>query len=60
MNAGFYEPAPLARDVAAIDLTEHRFELGLGTGYVKEEFEMADLTFPGPRWRVDHLEHMAC
>jgi probable F420-dependent oxidoreductase len=59
LNAGFYRPALLARDVAAIDvLTEHRFELGLGAGYVKEEFEAAGLDFPSPRGRVDHLTHM--
>ncbi len=37
LNAGFYRPALLAREVAALDvLTEHRFELGLGAGYVKD------------------------
>ena len=35
LNAGFYKPALLARDVAALDLlSDGRFELGLGTGYV--------------------------
>jgi probable F420-dependent oxidoreductase len=59
LNAGFYRPALLARDVAAIDLlTDHRFELGLGAGYVKEEFEAAGLAFPSARERVDHLTHM--
>ncbi|BBY72544.1 luciferase [Mycobacterium intracellulare] len=59
LNAGFYKPALLARDVAAIDLlTDHRFELGLGAGYVKEEFEAAELVFPSARGRVDHLSHM--
>ena len=59
LNAGFYRPALLARDVAAIDmLTENRFELGLGAGYVKEEFEAAELTFPSAGSRVDHLAHM--
>lgn len=44
LNAGFYKPALLARDAAALDLlTDHRFELGLGTGYVKHEFEAAEL-----------------
>lgn len=58
LNAGFYKPALLARDVAAIDmLTDHRFELGLGAGYVKEEFEAAELEFPSARSRVDHLTH---
>src|SRR3954468_21449776 len=38
LNAGFYKPALLARDAGAVDeLSDGRFELGLGTGYVKEE-----------------------
>jgi probable F420-dependent oxidoreductase len=59
LNAGFYRPALLARDVAAVDmLSDGRFELGLGTGYVKEEFEAAELPFPSAGRRVDYLEHM--
>lgn len=58
LNAGFYKPALLARDVAAVDmLSDGRFELGLGTGYVKEEFEAAELPFPSAGRRVDYLEH---
>lgn len=56
MNSAFYRPALLARDVAALhDLTDGRFELGLGTGYVKEEFDAAGIPFPSARERVDHL-----
>jgi probable F420-dependent oxidoreductase len=59
LNAGFYKPALLARDVAAMrDLTGGRFELGLGAGYVKEEFEAAELPYPTARQRVDHLRHV--
>ena len=59
LNAGFYKPALLARDVEALDmLSEGRFELGLGTGYVREEFEAAELPFESAGRRVDHLEHM--
>jgi probable F420-dependent oxidoreductase len=59
LNAGFYKPALLGRDVAAMrDLSEGRFELGLGTGYVKEEFEAAELPYPTAGQRVDHLLHM--
>ncbi|BCI55122.1 LLM class F420-dependent oxidoreductase [Mycolicibacterium litorale] len=58
LNAGFYRPALLARDVAALhDLSAGRFELGLGAGYVRKEFEAAELPFPTARERVDHLEH---
>ncbi|MGE0215371.1 LLM class F420-dependent oxidoreductase [Mycolicibacterium sp.] len=56
VNAAFYRPALLARDVAALhELSEGRFELGLGTGYVKEEFDAAGLRFPSAGERVDHL-----
>src|SRR4051812_20355115 len=49
LNAGFYKPALLARDVAAMrDLTDGRFELGLGTGYVRTEFEAAELRARAP------------
>jgi probable F420-dependent oxidoreductase len=59
LNAGFYKPALLARDVAVMrDLSGGRFELGLGTGYVREEFEAADLPYPSARERIDHLQHI--
>jgi probable F420-dependent oxidoreductase len=59
LNSGFYKPALLARDVDALHvLTEGRFELGLGTGYVREEFEAAELPFPTAGQRVDYLDHM--
>lgn len=58
LNAGFYNPALLARDVAATDqLTDGRLELGLGAGYMKSEFDAAGLPWLNPGKRVDHLEH---
>lgn len=58
LNTSFYNPALLARDVAGTDqYVEGRLELGLGTGYVKAEFDAAGLPFPGPGARIDHLEH---
>ncbi|MCV6976268.1 LLM class F420-dependent oxidoreductase [Mycobacterium bourgelatii] len=60
LNAGFYKPALLARDVEALQvLSDERLELGLGAGYVREEFEAAELPYPSAGARVDHLEHMA-
>ncbi|KAA8882071.1 TIGR03621 family F420-dependent LLM class oxidoreductase [Nocardia colli] len=57
LNTGFYRPALLARDVAGLhELTDGRFELGLGAGYVAEEFEAAGLPFPSARQRVEQLE----
>ena len=56
LNAGFWNPALLAREVATTDaLTGGRLELGLGTGYVQAEHESAGLPFGSPRERVDHL-----
>ncbi len=57
LNAGFWNPALLAREVASTDqLTGGRLELGLGTGYVQAEHDSAGLPFGSPRERVDHLE----
>jgi probable F420-dependent oxidoreductase len=59
LNAGFYKPALLAREVTALhDLTEGRLELGLGAGYVREEFEAAELPFPSAKSRIDYLGHV--
>lgn len=59
LNAGFYKPALLARDVAALrDLSDGRLELGLGAGYVRAEFEAAELAFPTARRRVEYLQHV--
>lgn len=56
LNAAFYRPALLARDVVDTDLLcDGRLELGLGTGYVREEFEAAGIAFPSPGHRVAHL-----
>ncbi|MEU6101208.1 LLM class F420-dependent oxidoreductase [Streptomyces flaveolus] len=56
LNAGFWNPALLAREVATTDaLTDGRLELGLGTGYVRAEHDTAGLPFGSPGERVDHL-----
>ncbi|MEV5650265.1 TIGR03621 family F420-dependent LLM class oxidoreductase [Nocardia sp. NPDC052254] len=57
LNAAFWNPVLLARDVVSTaQLTGGRLELGLGTGYVRPEFEEAGIDFGTPRTRVDHLE----
>src|ERR1700758_5586161 len=60
INAGFYRPALLARDLAAVDsATGGRLIISLGTGYVEHEFDMAGLPFPSPGRRVSILtEHV--
>ncbi|MGW1027204.1 LLM class F420-dependent oxidoreductase [Streptomyces sp. NPDC002577] len=56
LNAGFWNPTLLAREVATTDaLTGGRLELGLGTGYVPAEHDTARLPFGSPGERVDHL-----
>ncbi|NUT28368.1 MAG: LLM class F420-dependent oxidoreductase [Streptomyces sp.] len=58
LNAGFWNPALLAREVATADaLTGGRLELGLGTGYVRAEHDTAGLPWLSPGARVDHLLH---
>jgi probable F420-dependent oxidoreductase len=57
LNASFYRPALLARDVAETSrLVDRRLELGLGTGYNEAEFEAAGLPFDSAGKRIDHLE----
>lgn len=56
LNAAFYAPALLARDAVDVDvLSDGRLELGLGTGYVREEFDAAGIPYPTAGQRVDHL-----
>ncbi|MEU7810845.1 TIGR03621 family F420-dependent LLM class oxidoreductase [Pseudonocardia sp. NPDC049154] len=57
LNTAFYGPALLARDLATTDqLTDGRLDAALGAGYVKDEFDAADLRWGTARERVDHLE----
>lgn len=59
LNAAFYRPALLARDVTSLrDLSGGRFDLGLGTGYNKVEFDQAELPYPSAGERVDWLRHV--
>lgn len=46
LNAGILNPTYLARDVADVHrLTDGRFELGLGAGYIPAEFEAVGVPF---------------
>lgn len=57
LNAPFYNPALLARDIAGTDrFVEGRLELGLGAGYVRDEFETAGIPFGTGASRVAYLE----
>jgi probable F420-dependent oxidoreductase len=60
LNAPFYRPALLARDLASIDSASNgRLEIGLGAGFAEKEFIEAGIPFPGAGARVDLLtEHV--
>ncbi|MFJ4879361.1 TIGR03621 family F420-dependent LLM class oxidoreductase [Streptomyces sp. NPDC088745] len=56
LNAAFWNPALLAREVATVDsLIGGRLEVGIGAGYVREEHETAGILYRSPGGRVDHL-----
>jgi probable F420-dependent oxidoreductase len=59
LNGGLLNPTYLARDTADLyRLTDGRFELGLGTGYIQAEFEAAGVPFGTPGQRVRKLEDL--
>ena len=56
LNIGFWNPSLLARDVmSAVRLTGGRFELGLGTGVVKAQFDAAGIPWQPFQERVNRL-----
>ncbi len=57
LNAGFWNPALLAREIITADiLTEGRLEVGLGSGYMKWEFDEAKIAWEGFAARADRLQ----
>lgn len=59
LNAGVRSPGYLARDAADTwRLTDGRLELGLGAGYVPDEFTAAGLPFGTPGSRLRTLEEV--
>ena len=53
----FRHPAGLARDAATIDvLSGGRFELGLGAGWLREEYDQTGIPFDAPGTRIERLE----
>ncbi|MFI1202713.1 TIGR03621 family F420-dependent LLM class oxidoreductase [Streptomyces sp. NPDC020883] len=57
LNSAFWNSVLLAREVMTTDrLTDRRLDVGLGTGYVRAEFEKAGLEWGTAGSRVDRLE----
>lgn len=53
----YKHPAVLAREAATIDvLSEGRFELGIGTGWIKDQYDAAGIRYDDARTRVDRFE----
>ena len=53
----FRHPALLAKEIATLDvLSQGRIELGLGAGWLKEEYDAVGLSFDEPRVRADRFE----
>lgn len=53
----FRHPALLYKDAATLDLlSEGRFELGIGAGWLKSEYDMTGIPFDSPAVRVARLE----
>ena len=56
LNAGFWNPHLLAREVATVDLlTGGRLELGLGAGHMKWEYDAAGIAWPSFGERAGRL-----
>ena len=54
---GFRHPAILAKDAATIDvLSRGRLELGIGAGWMKDEFEKGGITYDKPSVRIEKLD----
>ncbi len=52
----YRHPVVLAKEAATLDLLSGgRFELGLGAGYLRSEYEQAGIPFDPPRVRINRL-----
>jgi alkanesulfonate monooxygenase SsuD/methylene tetrahydromethanopterin reductase-like flavin-dependent oxidoreductase (luciferase family) len=56
LNNDLRHPVLVAREAATVDLLSNgRFELGLGAGSIRSEYDQAGLTFDRGATRVDRL-----
>jgi probable F420-dependent oxidoreductase len=57
LDNDYRHPVLLAKEAATLDLlSEGRFELGLGAGWLRDEYERAGIPFDPPAVRVSRLE----
>jgi probable F420-dependent oxidoreductase len=57
LDNDYRHPAVLAKEAATLDvLSGGRFELGIGAGWLRQEYEQAGIPFDPPGVRVDRLE----
>jgi probable F420-dependent oxidoreductase len=57
LDNDYRHPVVLAKEAATLDVLSHgRFELGLGAGWAKREYEQAGIPFDAPGVRVSRLE----
>lgn len=53
----YHHPIGVARDAATLDiLSEGRFELGIGTGWIKAQYDAAGLPYDDGKTKVDRFE----
>jgi len=59
LNASLYRPALVAREVNALqDISDGRLEVGIGAGYLKADFEAADVPWGNASERVGRAERL--
>jgi probable F420-dependent oxidoreductase len=57
LDNDYRHPVVLAKEVATLDLlSEGRFELGIGAGWLRDEYQRAGVPFDDPAVRVGRLE----
>jgi probable F420-dependent oxidoreductase len=57
LDNDYRHPVVLAKEAATLDVLSHgRFELGLGAGWAKAEYQQAGISFDAPGIRVGRLE----
>ncbi len=57
LDNDYRHPVVLAKETATLDvLSDGRFELGLGAGWLHEEYEQSGITFEPPGVRISRME----